>query len=113
MSLNSLAKCELASEVCRQWRLIQFDTCFALGWVILVENRDEPLVVRWFEQVDHFLNDDVLQQILGLLNQFDEISDEPWCQLKHGEVPTQGPKTAMAVRRCIVAANPWPQTLPA
>jgi len=42
---------------------------------MLVEDRDEPLVVRWFEQVGHFMDDDALQQILRLLYQFGVQAD--------------------------------------
>ena len=42
---------------------------------MFLKDGDESLAVRWFQQVDHFVDDHVLDQVLGLFHQLGIESD--------------------------------------
>jgi hypothetical protein len=53
-----------------QWQFIEFSSRFPPSWVVLVKDRDEAIIMGWFKQVDHFMDDDVFEKILWFLYEF-------------------------------------------
>ena len=53
-----------------QRQFVQFGAGFAPRWVMLIKQGDEAVAVGGFDQVRHFMNDDVIQQILRFLHEF-------------------------------------------
>ena len=68
-----------------QRRGVEFGAGFAPGWEVLVEETDEPLVVRWLDQVQHLVDDDVLQQVAGPFpsSVFSRMFPARWLQPPH------------------------------
>ena len=67
----------LLPHLCCQRQLVEFGASFAPGRVVLLKNRDEAVAVGWLQQVSHFMDDDVFEQVLGLLDEFRVKSDMP------------------------------------
>ena len=42
---------------------------------MLIEYREEALAMRWLQQVRHFVDDDVFEEVLGLLLQLSVEAD--------------------------------------
>lgn len=53
-----------------QRKRVKFVAGFAPRGVVLVEQGDEAVTVPGFKQMDHLVNDDIFEQIFGLLHQF-------------------------------------------
>ena len=47
-------------------QLVQLSPSLAPSWVVFLMDGGEALAVRRFTQMGHLVNDDVLQQVLGL-----------------------------------------------
>lgn len=61
---------DLASNSLSQRQRIQFCTSIPPGRIVLGQQQYEPLTVRRFDQMDHFMNDHILKQVTRLLGQF-------------------------------------------
>jgi hypothetical protein len=53
-----------------QGKLVQFCPRLTPAGVELLKQGDETLIMGGFEQVEHFMNNDVLKQVTGLFYQF-------------------------------------------
>lgn len=62
---------------CRQRKLIQLRSGFAPSWVVLVKKCHKTLAMRRLQQMHHFMNDDVFEEILRLFHKLGIETDVP------------------------------------
>ncbi len=61
---------DLESNSLSQRQRVQFRTSIPPGRIVLGQQRYEPLIVRRFDQMDHFMHDHIFKQVTRLLGQF-------------------------------------------
>ena len=57
------------------WQLVQFEPSFTPSGVMVVEKGDEGVTMPGLEEVHHLVDDDILEEVLGLLHQFGVQTD--------------------------------------
>ena len=60
----------LAPPLCAQRQFIQLRPCLPPTRVMLAQKADEPLTMGRLDQMKHLVDDDVLQQVAWLLDEF-------------------------------------------
>src|SRR5437588_2631527 len=65
-----MAQPSFLPSLCRQGQLVEFSASFSPSWIMLVEKCHKALAVRWLQQMCHFMDNDVFEQVFRFLHEF-------------------------------------------
>ena len=52
------------------WQAIEGFSAFGPSWHEAIQKRAEAFVVGWFQQMEHFVDNDVFEALAGLFSEF-------------------------------------------